>query len=303
MAVFDGINSMLGVMSSLIDFFKMLDAIPSSFWGVVVGSFFSIGGVALTNRASDRRLSAQFEHELALKTKDREMALRKEIYLAAVEAIAAGLDAISRFIDLDLSSDEITAAYVEKAPAISKIHVIAKTETVKALLNFTSSLNSLYMTLVAQRCQLQNDRNAIIMADNQIAGFGKERDRILEMIKQHNIEGIVDDRRWKVLQENFEFEQKRIIECIARRDELAKTWYPRHLEFMRECTAHAAKLDQLLIPVLLAVRAELELPLDEMVYRQVADAAFTSEQSAIDTFIQKAMPNAAQPVNPPDTVQ
>jgi hypothetical protein len=78
-------------MSALAVFLQMLDAIPASFWGVVVGSFFSIGCVALTNRASDRRLRAQFEHEWKLKTKDREMALRKKVYLAAAEAIAAGV--------------------------------------------------------------------------------------------------------------------------------------------------------------------------------------------------------------------
>ena len=137
----------LGIMSILAKFLQMLDAIPASFWGVVVGSFFSIGGVALTNRASDRRLRAQFEHERKLKTKDREMALRKEVYLAAAEAIAAGLNAIVRFANLDLSNDQITAPYVEKAPAISKIHVIAQAETVKALSNFTGPLDSLFLTL------------------------------------------------------------------------------------------------------------------------------------------------------------
>ena len=285
-------------MSILAKFLQMFDAIPASFWGVVVGSFFSIGGVALTNRASDRRLRAQFEHERKLKTKDREMALRKEVYLAAAEAIAAGLNAIGRFANLDLSIDQITAPYVEKAPAISKIHVIAQTETVTALSNFTGPLGSLFLTLFGQRYHLQRDRNTITTIDNQIAEFGKERDRILELIKQHNIEGVIDDRRWKVLQDNFDFEQNRIHAGIARRDELATALYPRHLEFMRQCATHTARLSQSLIPVLSAVRAELELPLDELAYRQVADAALANQQAAIDAFIQKAISNAAQPGSP-----
>ncbi|MFA5913708.1 MAG: hypothetical protein WC830_09150 [Burkholderiales bacterium] len=290
-------------MNVLAEFLRILDPIPASFWGVVVGSFFSIGGVALTNRASDRRLRAQFEHERELKTKDREMALRKEVYLAAAEAIAAGLNAIGRFANLDISNDQITSAYIEKAPAISKIHVIARTETVKALSNFTGPLGSLFLALFAKRYQLQQDKNAIAIIDGQIAEFGKERDRILEMIKQHNIEGIVDARRWQVLQANFEFEQKRIHESIARRDELAKALYPKHLEFMRECATHTGRLGQLLIPVLSAVRTELELPLDEAAYRQVADGAFENQQAAIDEFIKNVAASAAQPINPPDAAR
>lgn len=287
-------------MSGLSEFIHLLEAIPASFWGVVVGSFFSIGGVALTNRASDRRLRAQFEHERKLKTKDREMALRKEVYLDAAEAIAAGMNAISRFANLDIPHDQITSAYVQKAPAISKIHVIAQTETVQALAAFTGQLGSLFLTLFAQRYELQKSKNLVAITDNQIAEFGKERDRILEMIKQHNIEGIVDDRRWEVLQNSFEFEQKRVADGIARREELLGILHPKQLEFMRDCVAHSARLSQLLIPVLAAVRRELELPLDVHAYRQVAETALANQQEAINAFVQKVMPPAAKYVAPGD---
>jgi hypothetical protein len=282
-------------MSGFTEFFHLLEAIPASFWGVVIGSFFSIGGVALTNRASDRRLRAQFEHERNLKTKDREMTLRKEIYLDAAEAIAAGMNAIGRFPNLDIPNDQITNAYVEKAPAVSKVHVIARTDTVQALAGFTSQLGSLFLTLFAQRYELQRTKNTISMIDNQVAEFGKERDRVLEMIKQHNIEGVVDDRRWEVLQNSFEFEQKRVRDGIARREELMGILYPKQLQFMRECVAHSARLSQLLIPVLSAVRGELELPFDEHAYRQVAETSLANQQEAINAFVQKVGPTAAQP--------
>jgi hypothetical protein len=68
------------------------------------------------------------------------MALRKEVYLAAAEAIAAGTNAIGRFANLDIPNDQITAPHMEKAPAISKVHVIANTNTVQALANADSSL-------------------------------------------------------------------------------------------------------------------------------------------------------------------
>lgn len=282
-------------MTTFAEFLRLIEAIPATFWGVVVGSFFSIAAVAQTNRAGDRRLRSQFEHEREQKTKDREMALRKEVYLGVAEAVAAGMNAISRFSNLDLPTDQITNAYVDKAPAIPKAHVIARTGTVQALARFTGELNTIYLKLFARRFELLRDKNAITFLDDQIVVFGKERDRALEIIKQHNIEGVVDERRWKILQQNYEFEQKRINETVSRRAELAGVLNPIQLEFMRECVTHTSKLVQLIVPVLSAMRAELELPLDEHAYRQVMEEGIVNQQVAIDAFINKFMPAAVQP--------
>lgn len=277
-----------------------LNAIPASFWGVVVGAFVSIVTVALTNRAHDKRLRDQFEHEWATKTKEREMALRREVFLSAAEAISAGMSSIGRFANFDIPNDQVTEPYVEKAPAISKIHVIANTETILPLAQFTSRLGALYLELFARRYELMSEKNSIALIDDHIAQFGKERDRILEMIKQHNIEGIVDERRWQVLQNNFDFEQKRVDDGLARRAQLVAALQPKHLEFMRQCLSHTEQLGGMLIPVLTAVRRELELPLDEAAYRQAMVESHSQQRQAIDGFIQKFMPNAAQSITPPD---
>lgn len=283
----------MDTLSSIRHFFE---AIPASLWGVALGALFSIAGVVIANRAGDRRLRAQFQHEREQKTKDREMALRKEVYLVAAEAISAGMNALGRFPNLELPNDQIASAYVEKSPAISKVHVIGQTHTVQALVKFTSQLGAVFLTLFAKRYELLQEKQAISILDDQITGFGKERDRILELIKQHNIEGIVDDRRWKVLQDNFDFEQKRVNDALARRAELFAILYPKQLEFMRECLSHTTQLGQSLIPVLSAVRTELELPLDELAYRQVVEAGLAHQQEAINSFVQKFMPN------PPRTI-
>ena len=279
---------------------QLLYAIPAAFWGVVVGSFFSIAGVALTNRASDKRLRAQFEHERISKKNDREMMLRKEVFLSAAEAVAAGMNSIGRFANFDIPNDQVIQPYLEKAPAIAKVHVIALTETILPLAHFNSRLGALHVELFARRHELMNERNELSLVDNQIAQFGKERDRILEMIKQHNIEGVVDQRRWQVLQGNFEFEQKRVNDGLAHRAELAAALQPKHLEFMRECLSHTEQLGEMLIPVLAAVRGELELPLDETAYRQAMLESHAQQQQAIDEFIRKFMPDAAQPIISPD---
>jgi hypothetical protein len=162
--------------------------------------------------------------------------------------------------------------------------------------NFTGELGAVFLKLFARRFELMAEKNKIAILDNQIAEFGKERDRILEMIKQHNIEGIVDDRRWQVLQRNFEFEQGRTNDAIARRGELSNSLYPKQLEFMQECAPETARLGKLLVPVLTAAREELELPFDEKSYHHIVDDGFSKQKLAIDEFVRRFMPAVAQPV-------
>ncbi len=282
---------------------QQLDAIPASFWGVVIGSFFSILGVALTNRASEKRLNAQLAHERASSTKNREMELRKEVFLSAAEAVAAGMTSISRFVDLEIPNAQVTELYVEKSPAISKVHVIAGTETVLSLARFTSRLEALYLELFTKRYELMSEKNAVAILDSHISQFGKERDQILEQLKRYNVEGSIDQRRWSVLQKDFEFEQKRIDEFIGRRNALIAELTPRHLEFMRECLVHTAKLGEMVVPTLIAVRQELELPLDEAAYRAVMVDSYAQQEQAIDTFIRTHLPNTVQSIGEEHTAR
>jgi len=285
------------------NFIRLLESIPATFWGVTFGSILALCGVALTSRASDRRLGVQFEHERKQKTNEREMELRKEVFLAAAEAIASGMNAISRFANLDLPNEQITGDYVEKSPAIAKVHVIGKAETIQAMVSFTGALSALFLQLFAKRFELMGERSSIALVDSQVEDFGKERDRVLELIKQHNIEGIVDERRWNVLQGSFEFEQRRINESLARRAELVGTLQPKHLEFMRECIHHTAALTKLITPVLSAVRAELELPFDDRAYHQLIVDSTARQQHGINEFLTKFMPVTAQSLVPENCQQ
>src|SRR5271170_4533194 len=103
-------------MSWVAQFIGLLERIPPAFWGVVVGSFFSLGGVALTNRANDKRLRVQLAHDRELKNRDRALAVRKDVYLAATEAIQAGFMSVYKFANLEIPLEKVAEEYLEKAP-------------------------------------------------------------------------------------------------------------------------------------------------------------------------------------------
>ena len=75
---------------------QLLAEIPATFWGVVIGSLFTLTGIYLTNRASDRRLRLQLQNDRELKNREREMAFRKDTYAAGVEAISVQVSVLPR---------------------------------------------------------------------------------------------------------------------------------------------------------------------------------------------------------------
>lgn len=268
------------------DLLALLEKIPATFWGVVIGSFFSLGGVVLANHASDRRLQAQLDHDHKLKNRERELSLRKDVYLAAAEAVTAGFNAVGRFPDLNIPYEKLTEHYQDKASSIAKINVIAKEETVRTFVRFTNELASTFLRLVVKRYPLTAHQQRITILQDQLKHFGSARDRMVELMEQYNLDGTVDQHRWDQIQKKFDFEQGRVKKAIEESSALAKELYIKQLEYMRECVSETMKLGRLLVPALIAVRKELELPIDETSYLQIIEESATRQEANLREFLE-----------------
>ena len=272
-------------MQTLSALLTWLELIPAAFWGIVVGSFFTLGGVFLTNRANDRRLRAQLDHDRILKSRERELSLRRDIYLTAVEAVAAGLSSTARFANLSIPDDKLVDRYLEKSSAIAKAHVIARENTIKALANLVSEMGATYLRLFVRRYPLVAQKQRIELISNQMNAFSKERDRMLELMKLFNIDGLNDKRRWDVIQDSFKFEQDRITKSLQEHKVMSADLRAKQLEFLKECLAENAKLSGLMVPALVAIREELELPVDEIAYRQIMEENLKKQEESLSHFL------------------
>ena len=65
--------------------------IPSALWtaaiafvATLIAGGMSLAGVVLTNRDARKRLAKQLEHDSTERTREREMALRRDVYLEAL---------------------------------------------------------------------------------------------------------------------------------------------------------------------------------------------------------------------------
>jgi len=277
-------------MNALIN---LLAQIPATFWAVILGSLGPLAALFLTNHYHNRRLQAQFAHDRDLKNREREMSLRKDIYLGAAEAVSAGLIAVSRFANLEIPHEKLTEGYLDKAPSIAKVHVIGKEATVRAVVNFSAELNATFLRLGARRYALVSQKQQIESLRSESKASRNENDRTLELMKQYNIDGLNDPRKWDVLQKNFDFEQRRGEEARQKADTLAATLYPMLLQYTQECVGESIRLGGFWMPALFSARKELELPLDETEYHRIADEVNAKQVDSLNEFIQQVQSQIA----------
>lgn len=252
---------------------------PDTLVGVVIGSMFTLTGVVLTNRTNLRNLRLQLQHDREQKSKERALAMRRDIYVAAAESLASALSTIARFGDLSLDNTALMSDYREKSAQLAKVHVVATEPTALALTSVMREVANVFINLNIQRGQLLSVRQQMGAFLDQMHRHNASRDQYLELMKQHNIRGTMDDRLMSVLQRGFDFEQDNSNKTAATHDALLAELRPKHMLFVEHCQRESARIAKLLLPVIASVRLELEQPIDVEAYAKVfaADSVFRRE--------------------------
>ncbi len=250
------------------DFLQLLgqlrDKIPATFWAVVFGSLLTLLGIYFTNRANDRRLSLQLQHDRELKNREREMTFRKDTYAAAAEAIAVSIGALSKFSELSFSPKEVSETYLEQMPALAKVNLVAGEDTIRALTNFGGGFTGTFLRLTQQRMVLSNlqeqiaARAALVKSESEAARLATANQEIQQM--------------------TADFSAKRF-------------------RFVKQCLVESKNVNKLLIPLLVAARMELELSISKERYAEILHQAYSNMEANFDEFIQNLAVNVGAPTS------
>lgn len=268
-------------------FVALIDGISPTFLGIVVGSFFTIVGVILTNASNTKRLRLQHEHERRLESKERDASLRRDTYMAAMEAFSAGMVAVGRFSELQFSQEELMQMYTEKSPAIAKVMIVGKDETIKAVANFNSELTGTFLRLSARRQSLEMTWKSHAGIEEKINLATREQDRLAALLDEYSAEEVHKESQRNVLRRKYEAEQQKIEQLKAEEEELMGQFMPAQMGLIQKCLEEIAALDRLLAQVIGLMRAELELPFDEAYYSQIVEENHKKQAEYLQAFIRE----------------
>lgn len=264
----------------LIQWLKM---IPAGFWGVLAGSFFTLLGIWFTNRAQAQRLERQLDHERLLKSQERELALKRDVYLSAAEAVSAGLALVGRLPDLVPSQDKLFEDWNARLPAIARANLVASDETLEALTLFYASLSSKVLSLLGVRFRLVMKAAQAQFVMDEVNRLTSENGNLVALLQQLGSDP-ADTARREVLRGNFDAGQVRVRTLLTEHAGLANELLEDKLRFSRVCNQAGAELAELVIPLLASARAELELPFDAEAYARIVKNGQTSSAQDLETL-------------------
>ncbi|HEB62833.1 MAG TPA: hypothetical protein ENI82_06745 [Bacteroidetes bacterium] len=267
--------------------FEIICKIPDAVWAAIIASLLTLGGVLLTNRENNKRLIAQLEHDADIRKTQRLMELRTNVYLPAVEAVSNTYLTLAKMADLDLSEKDISEVFSKSSASISKINIVGTIETVKALSALSSILSETYLQLVAKRTPLIERKNDIENTYKLYNDSSKEKDRLLELIKEFNLQGSTDKRRWEAINNRYDFENQQTDEYNKELDELEDKNSKELKEYAMKCYVSLKEVGQPITVAISAIRKEMEIPFDSDEYQEIIDNAFNSGQESLDRFFKE----------------
>lgn len=189
---------------------------------------------------------------------------------------------------------------IESSPALAKVNLVANEDTVRTLAALMGEMSGAFLHLSIQRLALEALQENIKIKANQMGGFAKTRDAMLELLRHHNIEGLKDDSRFQTIENNFHFESERVNATIQEIQSLENERRLKHVAFAKDCLIQNARVSSLFPPVLIAARKELELPMSLDRYTEILnDARRKAEANANEYLEQISSFNQTTPANPP----
>lgn len=284
-------------MPTLAEIIELLNRIPAPFWvvaGVMVTGAFTIAAQILTNRSNDQRLGKQFKYERNLRNYDSDLALRKGVYLEAVEAIYSGLQAIGKLIDLGIPNDEIGREFARKAPAMGKVHVIGDESVLNAMVELSDKISDTFIRLNVKRLVVANMQQSVTLVQEQLQKSESEQNRWLELVKQFNLEGSKDKRLWDTINHNFQHETERIKELLVESQNSTKVFTEGQMELIEEGGQALIEISPLIWPAVSAIRAHLNLPLAAGVYERITERTHERQKAMLDDFMGQIRASVAE---------
>ncbi len=237
---------MYQILSTLIESIK---AIPDVIWGIIIGSLLTWIGIYL-----------QLKHDSREKEKERKMSLRRDVYLLAAEKFGQELSYLMNFFQTSKPSPE---GYHE---AITQIDMIGNNETIVAINSFNDFIVEAFLELVPLRENIdrllkESDRYTKQAERNRI-----KADKHLQEKKEYIQQGIVDTQRLSFIEAEYQLAGTFEEESLNKLKDIAEKVIKLNYELSLKCQQKSKKADELMTPIIVAIRKELDFSFDYEAY-------------------------------------
>jgi hypothetical protein len=222
------------------------------------------------------------------------MALRRDVYLPAVEALVRSQGVLGKSISPEIDLREIGQQLVADQATMAKIHLVGSEKTVRALMAYMNALMPAYMELTSMRIPLAVRRQAIDAEESEISRSATHDQQLTEAMRQLNLAGNTDKATWDRIRAQVTIEQEAF---RTHTDRKAVLWREQNADMrqaFQRMTELSVTMAQLIPAAVLAAREEIELPIDPVAYRRLFAEQSELVQAAVRGFLDRVIPPSQQ---------
>jgi hypothetical protein len=253
---------------------------------VAAGSIITLFGVWLQSRSEAGRLKRQLQHDAEQREKERQMDLRREVFLGAAETLGRQSEYINLFskVDFDFWKDQevlkgnIGIAY--------KVQLIAGIDTIEAYARANQCWGSAILELAKMRLKIEEVKAELNGQESLIVLLSNHRDEALASMKAIVNSGTQSQDAYQFHRERFDDLQRDISGEVAKKAKLHSKLARLLMEISVVCMTSQAEFSKRLLAVNLAARREVDLPIDENRYRDVQTLIMTEVQVASHAYVE-----------------
>ncbi len=254
----------------------------------IMASAITVFGVTLANRANSKNLIRQLNHDAQQKDKERELQIRKEVYIEAAEAIAESIEDIQRLPNrIKTENFDICNTLLQ---AMAKVHMVGTLDTVKSAAQFTEKFNQSTLPIVPKIVKFVTLKQELVYLNNlgeiQINTMNEINRNFEQMDSSSKQDAGVLETYKNQFQEVKTKHDTTLALMSTKEDELKCL----HIKLISMCLSAGIYLQKEALNVILSIRKELNLEIDSTEYLSQIEEMFKGfggfNQEDIEKLIQ-----------------
>ena len=227
----------------------------------------------------------QLQHDGAQKAKERTSALRREVYLGAVEELTKANVHLASLPQADLLKTNAAEGLQGFFSAAAKLQLIAEPKTALLVNHLAAAYGELMLRLMSHLMPIQKVKIDISISDGLYNKYQTEVDRILGEMAKFNEAAKVDGLVFGALQRAFESYQSQAKKHGDDRSAAQKQFSHLNIEFSRQVLTELRAIGELHIPVMIEIRRDLGFESDIKAFHAQMEAQWIRMSSQLDKML------------------
>ncbi len=271
--------------------FALLKSVPAIFYAITTGSTITLSGLYMQNRSESERNTQRLHHDALMRDREREMALRRDVYLKSAEALAHAQEYLAAFAREELAAAQHEALIKGIGGDLNKVHIVGSLPTVEAIVEANEFFVHSVADLSVERLPVKHLKEEIKAEEMLLEASGARRDEALTRMREMDRAQATESAFWGI-QNQILTEVQGVIESTierlrAMKDELAV----REVDLLRKGANASIAFGALVVRANLVIRRELELPLDAEAYIGLMERSQETLTKDVDNFHAQALEN------------